>query len=47
MTFTGKDFLFQFSLPNFLFHVVTAYGLLRHKGVPLGKVDYLMGPQAG
>jgi len=43
MTFTGVDFLNQFSLPNFFFHVVTAYGLLRSQGVPLGKMDYLAG----
>ena len=43
MTFTGVDFLNQFSLPNFFFHVVTAYGLLRGQGVPLGKMDYLAG----
>jgi uncharacterized protein len=41
MTFTGRDFLLGFSLPNFLFHVVTAYGLMRAAGVPLGKMDYL------
>ena len=46
MTFTAKDFLFGFSMPNFLFHVTTAYGLLRNKGVPLGKMDYLAGAQA-
>ena len=40
---TARDFLFQFSLPNFHFHVVTAYGLLRAAGVPLGKMDYLAG----
>jgi hypothetical protein len=43
MTFTARNFLLQFSLPNFLFHVVTAYGLLRSQGVPLGKMDYLAG----
>ena len=43
MTFTGRDFLLGFSLPNFLFHVTTAYGLLRSQGVPLGKMDYLAG----
>lgn len=47
MTFVARDFLVQFSLPNFLFHVVTAYGLLRGQGVPLGKLDYLAGPQPG
>ena len=46
MTFTGVDFLNQFSLPNFFFHVVTAYGLLRSQGVPLGKMDYLAGARA-
>ena len=45
MTFTGRDFLFNFSLPNFFFHVVTAYGLLRKEGVPLAKMDYLAGAQ--
>jgi uncharacterized protein len=45
LTFTGRDFLFQFSLPNFFFHVVTAYALLRGQGVPLGKMDYLAGGQ--
>jgi len=40
---TARDFLFSFSLPNYHFHVVTAYALLRAAGVPLGKVDYLAG----
>jgi uncharacterized protein len=40
-TFTGQDFLLRHSLPNFFFHVTTAYDILRHKGVPLGKMDYL------
>jgi hypothetical protein len=39
--FTGERFLFTFSLPNFFFHVVTAYDILRHNGVELGKRDYL------
>ncbi|MFC3077642.1 DUF1993 family protein [Phenylobacterium terrae] len=46
LTFTARDFLFQFSLPNFHFHIVTAYALLRAQGVPLGKVDYLAGGQS-
>ena len=37
------DYLLQFAMPNFYFHVVTAYAILRHKGVPLGKSDYLGG----
>jgi hypothetical protein len=43
MTFTGKDFLTGFALPNFFFHVTTAYGLLRHKGIQIGKMDFLGG----
>ena len=46
LTFTAPDFLLQFSLPNFHFHVVTAYALLRAQGVPIGKVDYLAGGQS-
>lgn len=38
---TGEATLLQSNLPNFFFHVVVAYALLRHKGVPLGKADYL------
>jgi hypothetical protein len=45
MTFTAPDFLMQFSLANFFFHVTTAYALLRAKGVPLGKMDFLAGGQ--
>jgi hypothetical protein len=40
-SFTGKAYLFQFALPNFYFHVTTAYDILRHNGVELGKADYL------
>ncbi|WP_297511740.1 DUF1993 family protein [uncultured Caulobacter sp.] len=39
--FDGGQFLLEFALPNFQFHVVTAYDILRHKGVPLGKRDFL------
>ena len=45
MTFTAPDFLMQFSLANFFFHVTTAYALLRAQGVPLGKMDFLAGGQ--
>jgi hypothetical protein len=41
LKFTGVDYLFGFALPNFFFHVTTAYAILRHKGVPIGKMDYL------
>uniref|UniRef100_UPI0035CA00F7 DUF1993 domain-containing protein n=1 Tax=uncultured Sphingomonas sp. TaxID=158754 RepID=UPI0035CA00F7 len=41
--FTGLSFVQSFVLPNFYFHMTTAYGLLRMKGVPLGKMDYLGG----
>ena len=43
LEFSGKDFLTGFALPNFYFHVTTAYGLLRHKGIEIGKMDYLGG----
>jgi hypothetical protein len=39
--FTGTSYLFGFGLPNFYFHVTTAYDILRHKGVPLSKRDFL------
>jgi hypothetical protein len=41
MPFTAEGFVLSFSLPNFYFHVTTAYDILRLKGVPLGKPDYL------
>jgi hypothetical protein len=40
-TLPGNRYLLQFALPNFFFHVTTAYDILRHKGVPVGKRDYL------
>ena len=39
--FTAEDFLLTFSQTNFYFHAVTAYGVLRAKGVAVGKLDYL------
>jgi len=41
--FTAEGFLLSFSLPNFHFHATTAYDILRMRGVPLGKLDF-MGP---
>lgn len=39
--FSTENFLLSFALPNFYFHAATAYDILRMKGVPIGKVDYL------
>lgn len=41
MPFVVKDFLLGFSVPNFYFHVTTAYAILRSQGVQIGKLDYL------
>ncbi|CAG2127217.1 hypothetical protein LMG31506_00387 [Cupriavidus yeoncheonensis] len=41
VTFDGKSYLLGFALPNFYFHITTAYDILRHKGVQIGKMDYL------
>ncbi|MDI1365896.1 MAG: DUF1993 domain-containing protein [bacterium] len=38
---SGEDCLLGFVLPNFYFHLVTAYAILRHQGVAVGKLDYL------
>jgi hypothetical protein len=40
LAFTAENFLLSFSLPNFHFHAVTAYDILRVRGVPVGKRDY-------
>jgi hypothetical protein len=40
-TFTGANYALQFATPNVYFHTATAYDILRHNGVPLGKTDYL------
>ena len=39
--FTAENFLMSFSMPNFYFHAATAYDILRSKGVPLGKRDFM------
>ncbi|HEX4292962.1 MAG TPA: DUF1993 domain-containing protein [Rhizomicrobium sp.] len=43
MKFTGRDYVANFALPNFFFHVTTAYAILRHKGIAIGKMDFLGG----
>ena len=40
-TFVGMPYLLNYVLPNVYFHVATAYGILRHCGVEIGKQDYL------
>lgn len=39
--FTGQSYLLSYSLPQFFFHVTTAYDLLRHNGVEIGKRDFM------
>ncbi len=39
--FVGEQYLFTWIVPNFYFHVTTAYNILRHNGVQIGKMDYL------
>lgn len=39
--FKGLQYLIHFALPNFYFHVTTAYNILRHNGVEIGKQDYI------
>jgi hypothetical protein len=41
--FTGTSYVSDFVLPNFFFHVTTAYNILRHNGVVIGKADFLGG----
>lgn len=41
LTLSGTDYLWGFALPNFFFHATTAYNILRHNGLPLGKQDFL------
>jgi len=41
MNFVCEPYLLDFVLPNLFFHLTTAYDILRHQGVPLGKMDYL------
>ena len=41
LKFSGQDYLLNFVLPNFYFHLTTAYAILRHNGLELGKMDFL------
>jgi hypothetical protein len=44
-TFTGQSLLLTFSVPQFFFHITTAYDILRHAGVDLAKKDFLGPPR--
>jgi hypothetical protein len=44
--FKGQQYLLNYAYPNFYFHVTTAYNILRHNGVDLGKRDFLGNPLA-
>ena len=39
--FTGQSYLVNYGLPHFFFHTTTAYNILRHNGVEVGKRDYI------
>jgi hypothetical protein len=41
LRFKGQQYLVNFVLPNFYFHVTTAYNILRHCGLPIGKRDFM------
>ena len=41
LSFPGSVYLFNFVLPNFYFHMTATYAILRHNGVPVGKMDFL------
>jgi uncharacterized protein len=41
MRFTGRNYLLTFAYPNFFFHAATAYDILRHNGLPIGKRDFI------
>ena len=38
---SGRAYLLEYSMPNFMFHTTAAYAILRHNGVPLRKADFL------
>ena len=41
MAFKGMPYLLHYAMPNFYFHVTTAYDILRHNGVEIGKRDFV------
>lgn len=41
ITFAGDEYILTWALPNFYFHITTAYAILRHNGIGIGKRDYL------
>lgn len=43
LKFTGLDYVNQWAMPNFYFHLTMAYAILRHNGIELGKKDFLIG----
>jgi hypothetical protein len=43
VTLSGQDYLLHVALPNFYFHCATAYGILRHNGLEIGKRDFVRG----
>ncbi len=45
LTFKGQPYLLHYVLPNLFFHTTTAYAILRHNGVEVGKLDYLGNPE--
>ena len=44
MKFSGVQYLLGFAHPNFYFHATTAYDILRHNGVEIGKRDFIGNP---
>ena len=44
LSLSGRDYVWNFALPNLFFHATTAYNILRHNGVELGKRDFLGAP---
>lgn len=44
---TGTAYIQYYAIPNFFFHIVTAYDIMRNAGAPLGKSDYLAGGRSG